>query len=146
MSNIDSKAFFKISYGLYLATTFNGVKHNGMILNTAIQVTSSPERLSVTINKDTFTHSVILETKKLNICCLTTKTPFSIFENFGFKSGKDVDKFTSIPFDVVDNGLAVLKDYSVKVYLTYGEIHGSRTEIQIKNGTLSHFCSQSEHI
>ena len=122
MSNIDSKAFFKISYGLYLATTFNGVKHNGMILNTAIQVTSSPERLSVTINKDTFTHSVILETKKLNICCLTTKTPFSIFENFGFKSGKDVDKFTSIPFNVVDNGLAVLKDY-VNAYFSLNVIN-----------------------
>lgn len=111
MSSFDSKALFKISYGLYLATTFNGVKHNGMIINTAIQVTSNPERLSVTINKDTFTHSVILDTGKLNICCLTIKTPFSVFENFGFRSGRDVDKFTSTPFDVTDNGLAVLKDY-----------------------------------
>ena len=63
--NIDNTAFFKISYGLYLITTFDGAKHNGMIANTAIQVTSNPARVSVTINKDTFSHRGIVISARL---------------------------------------------------------------------------------
>ena len=117
MSNIDSKALFKISYGLYLVTTFDGVKHNGMIANTVVQVTSTPERVSVTINKSNYTHDTIQSTSILNVCCLDINTPFSVFENFGFRSGKDVNKFENISFDKTDNGLAVLKEY-INAYIS----------------------------
>ena len=120
--NIDNPAFFKISYGLYLITTFDGAKHNGMIANTAIQVTSNPARVSVTINKDTFSHSVIASSGKLNVCCLDINTPFSVFEHFGFQSGKTIDKFSNQAFDISSNGLAVLKD-NVNAYISLDVIN-----------------------
>ncbi|MBQ9791397.1 MAG: flavin reductase, partial [Clostridia bacterium] len=122
MSNVDSKALYKISYGLYVATTFDGAKHNGMILNTAIQVTSSPERVSVTINKANYSCEVIKNTGKLNVCCLSVDAPFSVFERFGFKSGKDVDKFIDYPFSESSNKLAVLKEY-INAYMSLSVVN-----------------------
>ena len=111
MSNIDTKALFKIGYGLYVVTTHDGNKHNGCIVNTVCQQTSTPAKVSVTVNKSNYTHDVIRSTGKLNVNCLSVETPFSVFERFGFQSGKDVDKFEGFDFKCSENGLAVLTKY-----------------------------------
>jgi flavin reductase (DIM6/NTAB) family NADH-FMN oxidoreductase RutF len=111
MSNIDSSALFKIGYGLYVVTSNDGTKDNGAILNTVVQVTSTPTQIAVTINKSNYSHDIIKQSGVMNINCLSTDAPFSVFENFGFKSGKDCDKFAGINFTRSENGLAVLSKY-----------------------------------
>lgn len=109
--NVDSKALFNIGYGLYVVTSHDGIKDNGLILNSVMQVTSSPERVAVAINKQNYSHDVILETREMNVCCLTESAPFSVFEQFGFKSGRDTDKFELECPPRAENGLAILADY-----------------------------------
>ena len=109
--NIDNTALFKIGYGLYVVTSNNGSRHNGLIVNTVTQLTNTPNRVAVTINKANYSHDVIKETGIMNVCCLSVEAPFSVFQNFGFKSGRDTDKFESIPFWASENGLAVPSQY-----------------------------------
>lgn len=111
MEKRDLTALFNIGYGLYVITTNDGEKDNGMICNSVMQLTSSPERIGVTINKSTYTHGVIKNTGKMNINCLTTEAPFEIFERFGFKSGRDTDKFEGCTPKRSENGLIYLKKY-----------------------------------
>ena len=107
---MDATVLFNIGYGLYVVTSNDGIKDNGCIVNTVCQVTNTPNRVAVTINKQNFSHDVIRKTGKMNINCLSTETPFSVFENFGFKSGKDTDKFAGVSFTRSSNGLAVLSE------------------------------------
>lgn len=111
MSNVDNAALFKISYGLFVVTSKNGNRDNGLIVNTVTQVTNTPNRIAVTINKQNYSHDVIKETGIMNVNCLSTDAPFSVFENFGFKSGRDADKFDGITPNRSENGLAVLGQY-----------------------------------
>ena len=104
----DMKALFKIGYGLYVVTSNDGTKDNGLIVNTVMQVTSSPERVAVTINKSNYSHGVIKNSGKMNVCVLTEDAPFKVFEEFGFKSGKDTDKFAGVSPTRSENGLALL--------------------------------------
>ena len=106
----DMTALFKIGYGLYVVTSNDGKKDNGFICNTVMQLTSSPARVSVTINKANYSHETIKATGKMNVNCLTTSTPFSVFENFGFRSGRDADKFEGLDVKHSENGLAVLTE------------------------------------
>ena len=110
MSNIDTNALFKISYGLYVVTSHDGKKHNGIIVNTVMQLTDTPNRVGVCINKVNYSHDIIKSTKTMNINCLTESTPFETFKNFGFKSGRDNDKFDGVDFYTSENDLAVLKE------------------------------------
>ena len=87
-NTMDMKALFRIGYGLYVVTSHDGKKDNGLIVNTVIQVTSTPERIAVTINKQNYSHDIIKETGIMNVNCLTEKAPFAVFEAFGFVSGK----------------------------------------------------------
>ena len=107
----DLSALFKIGYGLYVVTSNDGKKDNGLIVNTVSQVTSTPNRIAVTINKDNYSHHVIKQTGKMNLNCLSVDAPFSVFENFGFRSGRNADKFESITPLRSDNGLAFLPRY-----------------------------------
>ena len=107
----DLSALFKIGYGLYVVTSNDGKKDNGLIVNTVSQVTSTPNRVAVTINKANYSHHVIKQTGKMNINCLTVEAPFGIFENFGFKSGRNTDKLADIDPLYSDNGLAILPRY-----------------------------------
>lgn len=91
---MDNKAMFKIGYGLYILTAKDGEKDNGCVINTAIQVTSTPNRISVTVNKQNYTHDMIMKTGVFNISILSEKATFDVFKHFGFQSGRDVDKFT----------------------------------------------------
>ena len=110
-NKIDKNALFNISYGLYVITSNDGKKDNGLIVNTVTQVTSNPTRVAVTINKQNYSHDVIKETKKMNVNCLTTNTPFSVFETYGFQSGRNVDKFKNVKVEHSKNGLVVLNNY-----------------------------------
>lgn len=90
---MNQKAMFKIGYGLYVLTAKDGAKDNGCIINTAMQVTSTPNRISITVNKQNYTHDMIVKTGVFNVSILSEKATFDIFRHFGFQSGRDVDKF-----------------------------------------------------
>ena len=111
MEKRDLTALFNIGYGLYVITSNDGVKDNGMICNTVIQLTSSPERIGVTINKSTYTHEVVRKTGIMNVNCLTIDAPFKVFEIFGFQSGRNADKFADCTPKRSDNGLVFLPRY-----------------------------------
>ena len=96
MGNIDNKAFQAIGYGLYVATTHDGVKDNGCIVNAVMQVSSTPIRIAVCSRKGNYTFEVIRKTGKLNINTLDESAPFKLFKHFGYQSGRDVDKFAGI--------------------------------------------------
>ncbi|MBQ4117184.1 MAG: flavin reductase [Clostridia bacterium] len=107
----DMTALFNIGYGLYVVTSNDGKKDNGLIVNTVTQVTSVPNRIAVTINKENYSHHVIKQTGKMNINCLTVDAPFAVFEKFGFASGRNVDKFADCTPLRSDNGLVFLPRY-----------------------------------
>ena len=104
----DLTALFRLEYGLYVVTTNDGKKDNGLIVNTVTQVTNTPNRVAVTVNKENYSHHVIRQTGKMNVNCLTVDAPFSVFEVFGFQSGRNVDKFADCESLRSDNGLVFL--------------------------------------
>lgn len=108
---MDNKAFFDISYGLYVVTAHENDKDNGCVSNTVVQVTDEPKRISVTISKDHYTHGMILRTKKLNVSILDEETTFDTIKHWGFQSGADVDKAVGVEFSRAENGV---------IYLTNG--------------------------
>lgn len=107
----DLTALFNIGYGLYVVTSNDGKKDNGLIVNTVTQVTNTPNRIAVTINKENYSHHVIKQTGVMNINCLSEKAPFSVFERFGFHSGRSVDKFADETPLRSDNGIVFLSKY-----------------------------------
>ena len=107
----DLTALFNIGYGLYVVTSNDGRKDNGLIVNTITQVTNTPNRIAVTINKANYSHHVIKQTGKMNVNCLSEDAPFKVFESFGFKSGRTVDKFADCTPNRSDNGLVFLPRY-----------------------------------
>ncbi|MBQ7384577.1 MAG: flavin reductase [Clostridia bacterium] len=107
----DLTALFNIGYGLYVVTSNDGKKDNGLIVNTVTQVTNTPNRIAVAINKENYSHHVIKLTGIMNINCLTTEAPFKVFEAFGFVSGRNVDKFANCEPLRSDNGLVFLPRY-----------------------------------
>ena len=104
----DMKALFNIGYGLYVVTSNDGSRDNGLIVNTVAQVTDTPNRVAVTINKKNYTHHVVKQTGIMNVNCLDTTAPFEMFQTFGFQSGRTVDKFVGIDELRSDNGLRFL--------------------------------------
>ena len=107
----DMSALFNIGYGLYVITSNDGNRDNGLIVKTVSQLTDSPNRIAVTINKKNYSHHVIKNTGIMNVNCLSTDAPFALFETFGFKSGRNVDKFAGMTPLRSDNGLAFLPRY-----------------------------------
>ena len=104
----DMTALFNIGYGLYVVTSRDEGRDNGLIVNTVTQVTNTPNRVAVTINKQNYSHHIIRKTGVMNVNCLDVTAPFSLFENFGFQSGRTVDKFAGIEELRSDNGLRFL--------------------------------------
>ena len=107
----DMTALFRIGYGLYVVTSNDGKKDNGLIVNTVTQLTDSPFRVAVNINKTNYSHHVIKQTGVLNVNCLSVEAPFSVFEQFGFQSGRSADKFAGQKINRSDNGLVFLDKY-----------------------------------
>ena len=139
----DLTALFHIGYGLYVVTSNDGKKDNGLIVNTVTQVTSTPNRIAVTINKANYSHHVIKQSGTMNVNCLTVDAPFQVFETFGFQSGRNVNKFENCEPLRSDNGLVFLPRYinafmSLKVeqYIdldTHGMFICSVTESRVIN-------------
>ena len=113
-------AIFKLTYGLFVLSAKDGEKDNACIINTALQVTSNPLQVSVTVNKANFTHDMIMKTGEFNLSILSQDTPFEVFQHFGMQSGRDVNKFEG---DVLrtDNGIAYIGGVSntVEIDITF---------------------------
>ena len=108
---MNKKAMYQLTYGLFVLTSRIGVKDHGCIINTAGQVTSSPNRISIAVNKDNLTHDVIMASRKFNLSILSEKADFEIFRHFGFQSGRTTDKFADYPFcRRSENGLFYLTE------------------------------------
>ena len=112
-AGIDNSAFFKLSYGLFVLTARDGEKDNGCIINTVTQLTDTPKRITIAVNKQNLTHDMILKTGVFNVSVLTEEVPFKVFQHFGFQSGRDVDKFADCEVQArAQNGLMYLPKYT----------------------------------
>lgn len=107
----DMTALFKIGYGLYVVTSNDGTKDNGLIVNTVTQLTDNPNRVAVNINKANYSHHIIKQTGVMNVNCLSVEAPFEIFQRFGFQSGRTADKFEGMKTLRSENGLIFLPKY-----------------------------------
>ncbi len=107
---MDNKAMYKLSYGLFVCTAKSGDKVNGCIINTAMQIASEPNTISVAINKANYTHDMVKETGICNISVISKDADFELFKRFGFQSGRDVDKFAGFDgsYKISDNGLPII--------------------------------------
>lgn len=105
---MDNKVMNQLSYGLFVLTAKDGDKDNGCIVNTAAQVTTTPNRIIVTVNKENYTHDMIKKTGEFNVSVLDESATFDTFQHFGFQSGRDTDKFAEITFARAENGIAYL--------------------------------------
>lgn len=90
---MDKKAMYKLSYGLFVLTAKDREKDNGCIVNTAIQAASAPNQISICVNKANYTHDMIMKTKEFTVSILSQEAKFELFKQFGFQSGRDVNKF-----------------------------------------------------
>jgi flavin reductase (DIM6/NTAB) family NADH-FMN oxidoreductase RutF len=90
---MNKNALYQMSYGLFVLTANQGEKDNGCIINTAVQLSSDPYRISIAVNKNNYTHDMIKETKKFTLSVISQKAEFELIQRFGFQSGRDTDKF-----------------------------------------------------
>lgn len=102
---MDITAFHKISYGLFVVTAHEGDRDNGCVTNTVMQVTTTPNRITVAVNKQNYTHDMIRRTGKFNVSVLAENAKFDIFKHWGFQSGRDIDKAVGITFSRAENGV-----------------------------------------
>ena len=93
---VEQNAMFSLSYGLFVLTARDGAKDNGCIINTVTQLTDTPKRISIAVNKANLTHDMIQKTGMFNVSVLSNDAPFAIFQHYGFQSGRDVDKFAGV--------------------------------------------------
>jgi flavin reductase (DIM6/NTAB) family NADH-FMN oxidoreductase RutF len=93
---MNNAAMFQLTYGLFVLTAKDGAKENGCIVNTVQQVTTTPNRISVAVNKNNYTHDMITKTGQFNVSILSEEVPFELFKHFGFQSGRDVNKFENL--------------------------------------------------
>lgn len=98
----------QLSYGLFVLTARDGLKDNGCIINTAMQVTSNPNCIMIAVNKNNYTHDMIKKTGAFNLSVLTENASFDTFQRFGFQSGRDVEKLVQVEFSRAANGIAYL--------------------------------------
>ena len=112
-AEVDPNAMFKLSYGLFVLSANDGSKDNGCIINTVMQVTDVKKRIAIAVNKANYTHDMIKKTGEFNVSVLTTDVPFKVFQQFGFQSGRDVDKFAQDGAVArTANGLRYIPEYS----------------------------------
>lgn len=93
---VEQNAMFSLSYGLFVLTARDGAKDNGCIINTVTQLTDTPKRISIAVNKANYTHDMIKKTGVFNVSVLSNDAPFAMFQHYGFQSGRDVDKFAGV--------------------------------------------------
>jgi flavin reductase (DIM6/NTAB) family NADH-FMN oxidoreductase RutF/rubredoxin len=110
---MDPKTLHKVSYGLYIICSKNGENKNGQIANALFQVTSKPQTIAVSINKQNLTHELIEKSKCFTVSILSEKTPLTFIGNFGFKSGRDIDKFENVKYKLGKNQIPLIIDYTL---------------------------------
>jgi flavin reductase (DIM6/NTAB) family NADH-FMN oxidoreductase RutF/rubredoxin len=110
---MDKAAFFKLSYGLYVVTSKKDGQLNGQIANTAIQVTSDPAAVSVCINKQNLTHEFIRASRTFAVSILSRTTPMTFIGHFGFKSGRDFNKFENMNYKTGVTGAPIVLDNTI---------------------------------
>ena len=110
---MDLKALHQITYGLYVITSAKGGKFSGQIANTVLQVTSEPPTIAVCINKQNLTHEFIHDSHVFVASILSQETPLSFIGAFGFKSGRDVDKFAQVNYRLSETGAPILLDHAL---------------------------------
>lgn len=113
---MDLKALHKISYGLYIICSKSNEKFNGQIANSIFQVSSEPPTIAVSINKKNLTHDCIEKCKLFTISVLSEETPMNFIGNFGFKSGRDHDKFKDIKYKLSMNKIPIILDYTTAYF------------------------------
>ena len=95
-SVIDQNAMFKLSYGLFVLSARDGARDNGCIINTVMQVTDTPKRIAIAVNKANLTHDMIAKTGEFTLSVLSEAATMDTFKRFGFQSGRDADKFAGV--------------------------------------------------
>ena len=101
-----ANSMHKLSYGLFVVTVKNAQKQNGCITNTVMQVTTTPNAITLAVNKQNYTHDLIKESKVFNVSIISQKATFSLFKRFGFQTGREVDKFEGFnDYKVASNGV-----------------------------------------
>jgi ferric-chelate reductase [NAD(P)H] len=110
---MNIKALFKLGYGIYVVTSKTSGRINGQIANTVFQVTSEPPTIAVSINKHNLTHEFIKESKVFAASVLCEETPLTFIGIFGFKSGRDIDKFEGISYKLGETGAPIVLDNTV---------------------------------
>ncbi len=152
---IEQSAMYKITYGLFVLTTTDGEKQNGCIVNTVSMITDSPKRITVYVNKANYTEELLRKTGVFNVSVLTESTPFEIFKQFGFCSGRDTDKYAGKEYPKTENGLYYLPEHvnavlSAKVVDAYdygthtlfvAEVTEAKTLSQEKSVTYEYYQS-----
>ncbi len=110
---MNSKALYSLTYGLFVVSSMKGDRINGQIANTVIQVCSEPQVIQAVINRGNLTHEYISASKVFTVSILSKETPLSFIGGFGFKSGRDVDKFSGISYKTGQSGAPVVLDNSL---------------------------------
>ncbi len=110
---VNREALHNISYGLYVVTSGKGENCNGQICNTVFQVTSEPAKIAVSINKQNFTHDFVRESRVFAVSVLSKNTPLKFIGHFGFKCGRDTDKFEGINYKGGKTGTRIVLDHAV---------------------------------
>ncbi|MBO5472828.1 MAG: flavin reductase [Lachnospiraceae bacterium] len=109
---MNPQVLHQISYGLYVAASKHDKKMNGCIINTVMQVTDNPKQIIIAVNKQNLTCDIIEKSGMVSISILSETTPFSLFEHFGFQSGRNIDKFVNYPFALTPQELPYLTDHT----------------------------------
>ena len=125
---MDTNAFFKLSYGLYIVTSKKDDKESGCVINTMTQITAQPAQVAITINKENYTTSLIQDSRVFNVSVLLDNVSMDVIKTFGFQSGRNTDKFKDGNFGEDKNGLK---------YLTYAAYHEKK---KVKQGWLCDVC------
>ena len=105
---MNTKVLHNLTCGLYVLASKNGAHRSGCIINTVMQVTSKPLRITVTVNKANYTHDLIASSGVFTVSLLDQSAPFGLFQHFGFQSGRDVDKFKDLSVKEDENGVPYL--------------------------------------
>ncbi len=110
---MNIKTIFKITYGMYIVSSRKGERFNGQIANTVFQISAEPPTIAVSINKENLTHQYIEESKAFTVSILEKETPFPFIGQFGFKSGREVDKFAGVNHKLGRTGLPIVLDHTI---------------------------------
>jgi len=110
---MNPKTLYKISYGLYIVCSKKDTKFNGQIANTVFQVTAEPIQIAVCLNKQNLTHEFIQESKVFTVSILSKQTPMKFIGHFGFKSGKELDKFKEVNYKIGITGVPIVLENTI---------------------------------